>query len=167
VIDGYPELLARGGFHPQAIHGLWVKSSASCLAPRLRAGLIAADSDARRSQTGGTSKAEKRKAGFAKLLALHHVQVKKVAITAISIAATPPKNNLRPRRTFFVPSSSAGLVTSQGTAASRAIPNRAGARERKSVVFHELSSENPQKPRNAMLNPDNVAADEHRPCTAP
>jgi len=57
-----PALLARGGFHPQAIHGLWVKSSASCLAPRLRAGLFAADSDARRSQTGrnikSTSKAK-------------------------------------------------------------------------------------------------------------
>ena len=50
-----PALLARGGVHPQAIHGLWVKSSASCLAPRLRAGLFAADCDARRSQTGGTS----------------------------------------------------------------------------------------------------------------
>ena len=52
AIGRSPALLARGGFHPQAIHGLWVKSSASCLAPRLRAGLIAADSDARRSQTG-------------------------------------------------------------------------------------------------------------------
>ena len=58
---GSPALLARGGFHPQAIPGLWVKSSASCLAPRLRAGLFAADSDARRSQTGGTSTAAKQK----------------------------------------------------------------------------------------------------------
>ena len=56
-MKGSPALLARGGFHPQAIHGLWVKSSASCLAPRLRAGLFAADCDARRSQTGGTSTA--------------------------------------------------------------------------------------------------------------
>jgi len=55
-----PALLARGGFHPQAIHGLWVKSSASCLAPRLRAGLIAADSDARRSQTGRYVKSRMR-----------------------------------------------------------------------------------------------------------
>ena len=58
AMRGFPALLARGGFHPQAIHGLWVKSSASCLAPRLRAGLVAADCDARRSQTGGTSKAQ-------------------------------------------------------------------------------------------------------------
>jgi len=57
-----PALLARGGFHPQAIHGLWVKSSASCLDPRLRAGLFAADSDARRSQTGKNVKSGEAKA---------------------------------------------------------------------------------------------------------
>ena len=59
---GCPALLARGGFYPQAIHGLWVKSSASCLAPRLRAGLFAADSDARRSQTGRNIKSGEAKA---------------------------------------------------------------------------------------------------------
>ena len=62
AIVGSPALLARGGFHPQAIHGLWVKSSASCLAPRLRAGLFAADSDARRSQTGRYVNSGKAKA---------------------------------------------------------------------------------------------------------
>ncbi len=29
----YPALLARGGFHPQAIHGLWMKSAASMPCP--------------------------------------------------------------------------------------------------------------------------------------
>ena len=61
AMRGSPALLARGGFHPQAIHGLWVKSSASCLAPRLRAGLVAAGCDARRSQTGvSTAKQHQR-----------------------------------------------------------------------------------------------------------
>ncbi len=56
--DSYSALLTCGGFHPQAIHGLWERPFRPW--PRLmpvRAGGCSLDKSSGRSQTGGTSQA--------------------------------------------------------------------------------------------------------------